>query len=272
MESLFNNWESVVASVRNDIVFEERNKVYGAYYLRRNHNRNMVFSLFISSGFFILLAFSPTIVSWIRNTNVVDVPQTSTQVIIMPPPPVLLKEIELPKITPPEPPVEKLMKSVKLTPFEVKDDVVKDEHVILQTEENPPIGNDTHDGEDGIIDFNHKTGNIIVAPEIEKPVPYVDQMPTFPGGEEAMNKFINDHISFPQMEKELGISGTCYVTFVVEKDGSITDVKIARGVSEGPGYDVEAKHVVKAMPKWKAGKQNGTPVRVQFVLPINFKL
>ena len=272
MESIFNNWESVVASVRNDIVFEERNKVYGAYYLRKNHNRNMVFSLLISSSFFILLAFSPSIVAWIRNSNAVEVPLVETQVDILPPPPVPIKEIEIPAITPPAPPIEQLMKSVKLIQLQATDENIKTEKVIVQSDVNPPIGNENNAGKEGILIIDHKNDNKVVAPEIEKPVTYVEQMPTFPGGEEEMNKFIREHISFPQVEKEMGISGICYLTFVVEKDGEITDVKIVRGVSDGPGYDIEAKRVVKSMPKWKAGKQNGKPVRVQFVLPINFKL
>ena len=70
------------------------------------------------------------------------------------------------------------------------------------------------------------------------------------------------------MEKEAGISGTVYLTFVVEKDGSITDVKVLRGVAGGPGYDKLALAVAKSMPPWKVGKQNGREVRVQFNMPI----
>ena len=74
------------------------------------------------------------------------------------------------------------------------------------------------------------------------------------------------------MEREAGISGTVYITFVVEKDGSITGVNKLRGVANGPGCDKEAMRVVKSMPNWKAGKQNGREVRVQFNLPIKFSL
>ncbi|MEO9258129.1 MAG: energy transducer TonB, partial [Crocinitomicaceae bacterium] len=70
--------------------------------------------------------------------------------------------------------------------------------------------------------------------------------------------------------QEMGITGKCYVTFVVEKDGEITSVKVLRSVADGPGYDKAAINVVKQMPKWKPGKQNGRAMRVQFVLPINF--
>ncbi|MBE0653758.1 MAG: energy transducer TonB [Bacteroidales bacterium] len=98
----------------------------------------------------------------------------------------------------------------------------------------------------------------------------VENMPEFPGGEAAMYKFIGDHIEYPRMAKESGISGRVFVTFVVEKDGSVTDVQILRGI--GGGCDEEAVRVIKAMPKWNPGKQRGKPVRVQYRMPIKFTL
>ena len=85
-----------------------------------------------------------------------------------------------------------------------------------------------------------------------------------------MYKWLAENIKYPQVAKETGISGTVIVTFVVEKDGSVTNAKILKGI--GGGCDEEALRVVSAMPKWKAGKQNGVPVRVQFNLPIRFTL
>ena len=97
-------------------------------------------------------------------------------------------------------------------------------------------------------------------------------MPTFPGGDAEMMKYLQKNLKYPEVEKENGISGTCYVTFVIEKDGSITGVKIIRAVPGGPGCDKAALKVVSSMPKWKVGKQNGREVRVQFNLPIKFTL
>ena len=99
-----------------------------------------------------------------------------------------------------------------------------------------------------------------------------EQMPEFKGGDAKMREFIQKNIVYPQAEKETNITGTCYVTFVVEKNGKITGIKIIRGVTNGPGCDKEAKRVVSAMPAWKAGKQNGREVRVQFNLPIKFTI
>jgi TonB family protein len=97
----------------------------------------------------------------------------------------------------------------------------------------------------------------------------------FPGGERPMQKFIAnliDQIGYPTAERNAGISGTVYVTFVVEKDGSLTDIKLLRGASGGPGYNALSLEVIKQMPTWKPGLQFGKAVRVQFNLPIRFTL
>ncbi len=98
----------------------------------------------------------------------------------------------------------------------------------------------------------------------------VEAMPEFPGGEAALYDYLAANLKYPEMAKETGITGKVFVTFVVEKDGSITDVKILRGI--GGGCDEEAIRVVKGMPKWTPGHQRSIPVRVQFNLPIKFTL
>ena len=98
----------------------------------------------------------------------------------------------------------------------------------------------------------------------------VEAMPEYPGGDAARMKYLQDNIKYPNMARESGIQGTVYVTFVVERDGSVTDVKILRGI--GGGCDEEAIRVIKTMPKWVPGKQRGKPVRVQFNMPIKFTL
>jgi periplasmic protein TonB len=98
----------------------------------------------------------------------------------------------------------------------------------------------------------------------------VEDQPNFPGGDEARILYLKDNIKYPQMARESGIQGTVYVTFVVERNGSVTDVKVLRGI--GGGCDEEAIRVIQNMPKWNAGKQRGKPVRVQFNMPIKFTL
>ncbi len=98
----------------------------------------------------------------------------------------------------------------------------------------------------------------------------VEEQPQFPGGEEARQRFLRDNIRYPTMAREAGIEGTVFVTFVVEPDGSITNVDVLRGI--GGGCDEEAVRVVRQMPRWEPGRQRGQAVRVQFNLPIRFRL
>jgi len=107
-------------------------------------------------------------------------------------------------------------------------------------------------------------------PVAEEIFTFVEEYPEFPGGDKALREYILNNIKYPEVARTSGITGTVYVQFVVEKDGSISDVKVVRGI--GGGCDEEAVRVVKSMPRWKPGKQRGQPVRVYFTLPIEFKL
>ncbi len=116
-----------------------------------------------------------------------------------------------------------------------------------------------------------------VAPEIEEEevveqeiFQIVEEMPSFPGGDQKMLEYIAKNIKYPQIARESGIQGRVFISFVVEPDGSVSNVKVLRGI--GGGCDEEAMRVVKSMPKWKPGKQRGKPVRVSYNLPVNFRL
>jgi protein TonB len=256
--TLFNEWTNVVAEGRNELVFENKNKSYGAYELRRTYNRTVAIALVISALSFLFIVSVPVIFNYLDSKKETEAAKVDiTEVILTEPPPV--NPDEPPPPPPPPPPV---METVKFTPP-------------VQTEETPQISTETQEGtgEDVIIIPDAGTG--IVAPAKEEIFTIVEQMPSFPGGDAAMMKWIRDKIEaigYPQMEKEAGISGTCYVTFVIDKDGNVVDSKILRGVSGGPGYDRVALTVVKAMPKWAAGKQNGRSVSVQYNLPIKFTI
>lgn len=110
---------------------------------------------------------------------------------------------------------------------------------------------------------NKKTSN-------DKVFEKVEDMPEFPGGEQAMMDFVGKNVQYPKEAMEKEISGRVLVGFIVEKDGSVNEVKIVRGI--GGGCDEEAVRVVKAMPKWKPGKEKGKPVRVSYMMPFTFKL
>ena len=98
----------------------------------------------------------------------------------------------------------------------------------------------------------------------------VEQQPEFPGGMSALMKFLSDNIKYPVIAQENGIQGRVITNFVVERDGSITDVNVVRG--QDPSLDKEAVRVIKTMPRWKPGQQRGKPVRVRFTLPVQFRL
>ena len=99
-----------------------------------------------------------------------------------------------------------------------------------------------------------------------------ESMPSYPGGDVAMSSYLAKSIKYPQLEKEMGIQGTVYVSFVVMEDGSIEDIKLLRGVKDGSGLDNEALRVVKMMPKWISGQKNEKPVKVRYTMPIKFQL
>jgi TonB family protein len=105
----------------------------------------------------------------------------------------------------------------------------------------------------------------------EEPVfTVVEVMPKFKGGKEALYTYLGNNIKYPEDAKKEGIEGTVYVTYVIEKDGSVSHVKVLRGVHES--LDKEAVRVIKEMPKWEPGKQRGKPVRVQYNMPIKYTL
>ncbi len=98
----------------------------------------------------------------------------------------------------------------------------------------------------------------------------VEEMPAYPGGERALLEYVAKNIKYPQIARETGIQGRVFVGFVVEPDGSVSNVKILRGI--GGGCDEEAMRVIKSLPKWKPGKQRGKAVRVSYQIPVVFKL
>ncbi len=151
---------------------------------------------------------------------------------------------------PPPPPVQEIVV--------VKDDVkIENEAQIQETEVT----------QETVVEVQPVKEEVFDEPEIFL---IVEEMPGFPGGEGQLVKFLSENIKYPAIARENGITGTVFVTFVIGPDGGVKDVKVLRGI--GGGCDEEAKRVVMAMPKWKAGKQRGKPVSVQYNLPIRFTL
>ncbi len=263
--------------VMDDIVFEGRNQEYGAYLLRRIHDRIMSRSLIIGLLFFTLLATSPVILKLVKGF----IPKAEDEL--------LMKEVVLTDAPPMDPSKPPPPPPPKVDPPPVKDQirfvppkVMKDEEV--QHEEPPPpdltdlkdkdVSTENREGEEGGIDASLQEPPPAPAIEEEKKeeetFSWVEQMPEFPDGQTAMSKYIVNNLKYPSIARENDIQGNVLVQFVIGTDGSISKVKVARGI--GGGCDEEALRVVKSMPKWRPGKQNGKTVPVLFTLPIKFRL
>ncbi|QQR88276.1 MAG: energy transducer TonB [Flavobacteriales bacterium] len=113
---------------------------------------------------------------------------------------------------------------------------------------------------------------VVLAPDSNAALVFAEQMPEFPGGQQAMMDFLRKHVRYPEPERENEVQGTVYVRFVVDKSGKVRDAEVLRGVPKGPGLGEEALRVVQMMPDWLPGTQLGKPVHVQFNLPVKFTL
>ena len=244
-----------------EIVFKARNKDYGAYVLRNKYRKYTTISLLIA--IFIIGAFVayPVIAAYITKSRVIHENKTvETEMLNVP------KE-ELPPPPPPPPPPPDVVQQQRFVAPVVTSDSVETTMATQDDLSNKP--NTEAPAEENIEVVETKTQ--VIEQEAPKEIfTVVEEQPTYPGGEDARIKFLQANMKYPEEAKELGVQGKVYVTFVVEVDGSITDVKVLRGI--GSGCDDEAVRVVKSMPRWVPGKQRGVPVRVQFNLPINFKL
>lgn len=267
-----NQWDNVVSYGRNELVFENKNKEYGAYELRRKYNNRVVRAILIATGSVLLILSVPKIMELLGKATEeeVVVPVDITPMDLEAPPPV--DETEPPPPPPPPPP---MMETVKFTPPVVVDEEVPEEEIPPPQEVETQVSTVTQEGTGGdeIIIPTEGTGTGVVEDPSENQVfTIVEQMPEFPGGEAAFFKYLQANLKYPAMEKENNISGTVHLTFVVDKDGVIKDIQVLRGVKGGPALEKEAVRVVANMPPWKPGKNNGHPVKVQYNLPIRFTL
>ena len=263
-----------------DLVFDGKNQAYGAYQLRKDTGKRNLKSLITMFAMFAIIAaiviakvsFDNYMAS--RNAAIeTDVELTS------------LAEKKEAKVERKEEPqvekieVEKVKSSVAFTTPEIKkdedvapEDEIKSQDELAQT--NTAIGAFDVKGND------EAEGEVLKAKEVvvdEKPkeeetkvFDVVEVMPQFPGGDAELMKYLNTHIKYPAIAEENGVQGRVVCTFVVERDGSITDVKVMKSVD--PSLDKEAIRVLKSMPKWIPGKQNGSAVRVKFTVPVTFRL
>ncbi|MBP1638551.1 MAG: TonB-dependent receptor [Bacteroidetes bacterium] len=239
-----------------EMVFKNRNKEYGSYQLRRKYKKYVLISLAL--GLFLLGAVIayPLIKSFLAKETF----GKKTQVEVS----VDLKKMEnAPPPPPPPPPAEKIVEQVKFVAPKVTTDttqVTKDfgkQSVLVETGGPPPT-----------IEPVKVEPVVEVKQAPEEVFTIVEEMPAFPDGDVA--SYLAKNIKYPVVAQENGIQGRVICQFVVNKDGSIVDVQVVRGVDQS--LDKEAVRVIQSMPRWTPGKQRNQPVRVKYTLPVNFKL
>ena len=270
-----------------EMVFAGKNKEYGAYQLRKGTSGRNIKSLLI-------LVIAAALVGGFLAWKVIEQKQAEEQQAYM-------EAMELAKLQQQAKKEEKKKEPVKpkiepkkeipvaretqkfTAPVIKKDELVKEENQVKQMDQlDAKVAVGTKD-EEGVKDRNIEAvrSDIAVAtppppppapkPEVSNKVfDVVEEMPSFPGGQGALMSFLNSNIKYPVVAQENGVQGRVIVGFVVERDGSITDVKVMRSVD--PSLDREAQRVVRAMPRWKPGKQNGSAVRVKYTVPVVFRL
>jgi len=257
------DWSNAINPERVELVFANRNKEYGAYVIRKKYEKRVVSALLIALTGIVLAVAIPILINYLSKANFGSKDKMVDEVTLAEPPPI-------DKTTPPPPPVippPPVQQTIKFTPpVVVKDEEVQEPPPTQEEVKDVQVATKTQEGT-AVVDLPPE--NPVVAEETT-PFTIVEEMPTFPGGEEKMMGYLHDHIKYPQIAKENGITGRVYVKFVVDKEGKIKDATVLRGI--GGGCDEEALRVIRTMPDWKPGKQNGRSVPVYFNLPINFSL
>lgn len=261
-----------------DVVFTGRNQAYGAYQLRKDNDKTTNKALLFGALLFILAMSSPLIAKYIKGMSPEESEERiiATEVVLTPPPPV--DEAAPPPPPAAEPPKPRVDQVRFPPPVVVPADKVRDEE--------PPTVEELK-----VADPGQKTiaGDPNAAIRIDEPVgeapptkaavvednavydfSSIEKMPDFPGGMPKFYAYVGKNYVYPAAAREQGVSGRLIMSFVVEKDGSLTDIKVLRDLGMGTGE--EAVRLLKKAPKWSPGVQNGRPVRVQYTLPIMLNL
>ena len=269
-----------------DIVFADKNKDFGAYVMRqesdKRHNRAFIFLL---AG---LVALIGIIIVWgiysdkmaekaaieaklqAEKMLAAQLEQMEQQEEEEPEPEEQKVEIEIPEVP------QEVLATVQVTQIAIVDEV-KNEVMDMedQKEDNTARGVVNQEGSDDADKFKAVQEAVVVkepepAPKEEEIFVAVEQQAEFPGGMQALMKWLSNNIRYPEAAQQNDVQGRVIVKFVVEKDGSVSQAQIVKGVDKD--LDKEALRVVNKMPKWQAGKNNGVAVRSYFTLPVNFRL
>ena len=263
-----------------DLVFDGRNQSYGAYQLRRNTSKRNIWAMvFVAAVAALAYLGLSAYNSYQEAQKARFEAEMEASLLEQKKEAKVERKTEAPKVEKAQV-VERVKSSIAFTPPVIKkdsevrpEDELKSQEELLQTK--TAIGSfDVKGNDEGAEVLKAKE---IIVQEAEKPkeeetkvFDVVEQMPSFPGGMSALMQYLSSHIKYPVVAEENGIQGRVICTFVVERDGSITDTRVARSVD--PSLDKEAVRVINSMPRWIPGKQNGSAVRVKYTLPVTFKL
>lgn len=251
------NWQQVTSADRNEIVFADRNKEYGAYTMRRDYDKRMVIilvsfvaTLGLSFGIFNYIKSIPEEVVEIKPVDVSTIPPAKPEEELPPPPP--------------EPPVPVMEKLTQFLPPVIVNEEVDEVPPIQENLEDKKISTINQEGDEN--SFNAAVGpaeTVVEAPKVDVIYDAVEEDPVFSGGDPVM--YVQNHFNGDAAQD---VEGKIWVGFVVDADGSVSNVEILKSLS--PESSREAIRVVRSMPRWKPGKINGKSVRVRYRLPITF--
>ncbi len=246
----------------NDLVFEVRNRKYGAYVLRKEYSRNVIISLIAG-----MLIVSAAVITPYLNAKALDNRQKRTERQVE----IKMENLNQPAEQvapppPPPPPPADVVQQQKYIPPVVVDSIKPDDITQLMTADEAQV--EVRNEE--VVEFLGVKEEIQEEEAAPEPFYVVEEMPMFPGGEIELQRFLAENTQYPEIAKENNIQGKVIVKFCVTPKGGVEQVSILKGVD--PELDKEALRVVATLPPFKPGKQGGKAVPVWFIVPINFQL
>lgn len=274
-----NHWNDPTDYERIELVFAQRNKAYGAYFIRTNYNISLLRALALAS-FIILSLFMIPNINQLFAKESLNLILTDTTIVIIPPP-------DVPEDKPiiPEQLVEKPSKhlAAEVNTWRVIKDNADLSESDTQTMDDlnkmdlAKVG-DTNGSNEGDInlfpDLKGPGGkeNDVIEHDDRTVHTYLSEMPEFIGGNDQIPVYLSENTQYPDDAFQAGVNAKVLVGFVIEKDGTVTDIKILSCTEKGYGFERESRRVVENMPRWKPGKQNGRPARVAYTLPFKYRL
>ncbi len=255
------NTDNDITQGYDDLIFENRNKTYGAYSIRREYDSNLSKGTFASFLFVACLFGVAYGAMMLRND--LDAAPIGPTCHLPSPPPTIIRDQQVKEVEPP-----RVKGNADLPPLVTDKPVADPPPAETQTtasngnEDGPPVEIDP-----GIVVASGAAVPTIVAQPQTLDIAQV--MPVFEGGTKALYKFLRKTLRYPRLAQQTGEEGTVYVRFVIDVTGSVTGIEVINGVTAA--LDKEASRVISLMPRWKPGLQHGAPVNVRMVLPIKFE-